>query len=316
MIGWQRVYMNKQNWLALTLIGCFVVVAIIAPLLAPPADPDNPGLFKVVGTSFKPNEPPHPPDSDSLFGTTTGQRDVFYTLVWGTRSALRFGLTVTLLTSVVGVLVGAISGYLGGIVNDLTLRVTDAFLAFPPIAAVWLFRRVMFPIAFDDPFVVSEPTFWQTFFGALHLDPTMLALILFSWMPYTRIINTLVSQVKQSDFVMAARAMGAGNGRILFRHILPNTIAPAIVLATRDIGGVVILESAFTFVGLGGGSGAWGVLLVVGRDYIIGQSGNPLVYWWVFVPVSLVLILFGIGWNLLGDGINLMLNPKAAQGNL
>jgi peptide/nickel transport system permease protein len=121
-----------------------------------------------------------------------------------------------------------------------------------------------------------------------------------------------VARLKQEEYAMAARTIGATHLRIILRHLLPNGIAPAIVMAARDVGGMVILEAAFTFIGVGGGS-PWGMLLVSGRDWIIGPGGNPLAYWWVFLPATLAVILFGVGWNLLGDGLNSALDPRAAR---
>ena len=131
-------------------------------------------------------------------------------------------------------------------------------------------------------------------------------------MPYARITNTLVVQLRRVEYVVAARSLGAGNGRIILRHLLPNALSPALVLVARDIGAMVMLESAFTFIGMGG-STEWGVLLVTGRDYVIGIGGDPLAYWWTFIPASVALALFGIGWNLLGDGLNARLNPRSAH---
>jgi peptide/nickel transport system permease protein len=236
-----------------------------------------------------------------------GQYDIYHTLVWGTRSALRFGLIVALSAAVLGVLIGAFSGYLGGVVNGLTMRVTDAFLTFPTIAGVWLFRQLMPVPGYDDSL-----TWAQKLIVDLKLHPVMITLILFSWMPYARIINANVSQLKQREYVIAARSVGAGNVRIILRHLLPNALAPAIVLAARDVGAMVILEAAFTFIGIGGNT-EWGILLATGRDYVIGVAGNPLAYWWTFLPATLTLVLFGVGWNLLGDGLNALLNPRTAR---
>ncbi|MCI0578274.1 MAG: ABC transporter permease [Chloroflexi bacterium] len=328
MIHWRRFFSRKQNILALAIIGLFFFVAAAAPRLAPPDDPEEPLPFKPVGRAF--DRTPHPPNELNLLGTTprrtdvnlpgvapgqasAPQLDIYYTLIWGTRSALRFGLTATLLTATFGTLVGLASGYAGGLVNGLLMRMTDAFLTFPPIAAVWLFERALFSQFIVNPFEPPpDPRPIQLFLESLQLTPVMLALVLFSWMPYARIINALVLQLKKSDFVLAAQSMGASGPRIIFRHLLPNAISPAVVLAARDVGGLVILESAFTFIGLGG-TVAWGVLLVGGRDYIIGLGGNPFTYWWTFLPVAMALILFGIGWNLLGDGLNTLLNPRAAR---
>ncbi len=141
------------------------------------------------------------------------------------------------------------------------------------------------------------------------LDAVMIAFILFSWMPHARIMNTMVMRIKQTEYVQAAQALGAGHATIIFRHLIPNAIAPVLVLAARDVGGMVLLQATFTFIGLGGNS-LWGTLLVRGRDWVIGPGGNILTFWWVFLPATLALVLFGIGWNLIGDGLNEVLNPR------
>ena len=138
----------------------------------------------------------------------------------------------------------------------------------------------------------------------------MIAFILFSWMPYARIMNTLVQKIKQAEYIQAVRALGAGHPRIIFRHLIPNAIPPVIVLAARDVGAMVLLQAIFTFIGFGGNS-PWGMVLVKGRDWIV-TAGGIFTYWWVFLPVTLALILFGIGWNLLGDGLNDALNPHTS----
>lgn len=326
--SWRRFFSQPQNVAGVTIVVFFMLVAILAPRLSAPEDPAHPSEFKVLDTRF--GSLPQPPSPEHPLGTTfhrvdvplfgiaptqwrAPQLDVYHTLIWGTRSALRFGLMVALTAAVVGVTVGLISGYIGGIPGGLAMRVTDAFLAFPVIAAVWLFDQMLFTPPAANPFGPApalSPI--HLFLQELQLTPILLALIAFSWMPYARITNSLVTTVKSMDFVSAARAMGATDRRIMFRHLLPNVVAPAIVLVARDIGAVIILESALTFVGLRGGT-SWGILLVGGRDYIIGLGGNPLAYWWTFVPVALALIFFGVGWNLLGDGLNTLLNPYVSR---
>lgn len=303
-----------QNLLALFLVGFFVFVAAAAPVLAPPDSKDQPVHIKVVGRVI--DHIPHPPGNGSPLGTLPGQQDVYQALVWGTRSALNFGLTVALITAGFGILIGAASAYTGGLFNNLSMRITDAFLSFPVIAGVVLFRQLLV--------IAMEASGMQMYFGGdseitgtpipLYIflstvNPVMIAFILFSWMPQARIVNSIVMQVKQSEYILAARAMGASHMRIILRHLIPNSISPAIVLAARDVGGIVLLQATFTFIGLGGGS-IWGNLLVKGRDWIIGPGGNPFTHWWVFLPATLALILFGIGWNLLGDGLNDWLNPR------
>jgi len=312
-----------QNLLGLVLVTLFVVVAIAAPWLSP-QDPQNPGPLKWVGRAidFEPRSPREVPP----LGTLSGQISVYHAVVWGARSAVLFGLTVAILTALIGTLVGAVSAYFGGFVNSLLMRVTDAFLSFPIIAGVVLISQLItttlheaglrffknvsgqpiFSTATSSFYLEEElPPFLQML---LNIDPVLIALILFSWMSYARIMNTVVRRTRNADYVEAARALGAGHNRLIFRHLIPNSITPMIVLAAKDVGGMVLLQATFTFIGMGGNS-PWGMVLVRGRDWIITQGGI-FTYWWVFIPATLALILFGIGWNLLGDGLNDALNPR------
>jgi len=315
MSGLRRFLRRWQNLAGLAIVGLFVFIALAAPLLAPQADPEKFSAFRLVPGLH--DRFPLGPSRYALMGTVAtgilgGQLDVFYTLVWGARSALRFGLLVALTTAVIGVLIGAASAYIGGWVNNLVMRITDAFLAFPVVVGVVLFEQLVamssqFAVAYHYDQPLSEPGPLATFL--VSLDPVMVALIVFSWMSYARMTNALVMVIKQTQYIQASRALGTSPGRIILRHILPNSISPAIILAARDIGGMVLMQASFTFIGLGGGS-EWGGLLVASKNWVIGPGGNPLHYWWVFVPVTLALILFGIGWNLLGDGLNDWLNPR------
>lgn len=323
MVRWRQFFRRTSNSIGLGLVLMFVFMAIFAPRLAPPVDADRAWPFKNVTQSF--SRQPMPPSAESLLGTTpqikdlpqygvapgqdaSFQWDVYYTLVWGSRSALRFGLVVTAATAFIGILVGLVSGYIGGTTSMVTMRLTDAFLAFPAIAGIWVIQRALFGNVYN-PF--SDPTTFtglDAFLNETRVDPTMITLILFSWMPYARLMNTQVRTAMKSEYVRAAQSMGASGPRIMRRHLLPNTISPAIVLAARDVGGMVVLACAFIFIGFGGNV-AWGTMLVASREFVIGLSGNPFEYWWTFVPVSIALILFGVAWNLLGDGLNTLLNP-------
>jgi hypothetical protein len=136
----------------------------------------------------------------------------------------------------------------------------------------------------------------------------MLSLIVFSWMPYARLIHSIVLTLKQTEFVQAAHALGGGPFWIVRKHLLPNSLSPAIVLAARDIGGVVLLQATLTFIQIGGGS-VWGEMLAQGRNWVIGPGGNVLRYWWVFLPPTFAIMLFGIAWNMFGDSLNDILDP-------
>ena len=327
----RRFFGYWPNLIALAIIGIFFFAAIAAPLLAPPADPANPTDFRFLDGEFDIN--PLPPSREVPLGTmvyladdkTEGRDllhfDVFYSLVWGTRSVLRFGLITALAAALLGVSIGAIGGYIGGRVNNLLMRITDAFLAFPIIAGVWLFRSIMQMggLRLTDytklESVTVPDTLFQKLVLALDIDPVMLTLILFSWMTYARVINGRLLTLRHTEYAMAAQVVGVRRLRIIFRHLLPNAMAPAIILVARDIGGMVIMQAAFAFIGVSGSVDStaipeWSRLLMLSRNWIVGTGGNPLTHWWVYLPVTLTLILFGVGWNLLGDGLNRALNPR------
>ncbi|MEA5079016.1 MAG: ABC transporter permease [Anaerolineaceae bacterium] len=328
MRGFRRFFSRWQNWLGIVLILFFVVVAIAAPLLSP-MDAKNPSVLQVVGNSR--DFTPHAPSTAEPFGTMSRQLSVYHAVIWGSRSALIFGLSIALFAMLIGVLVGTLSAVSGGFLHNLIMRITDTFLAFPIIAAVVLITQ-LFTILLSNAgamymmggmgasifastgkvYLPDQLPAWLVFLNSL--DPVMIAFILFSWMPYARVMDTTITRVRQNEYVEAAQVVGAKKIRIIFRHILPNAISPAIVLAAKDVGGMVLLQATFTFIGIGQGS-AWGQILVLSKDWII-SAGGLFGYWWTFVPATLALILFGIGWNLIGDGLNEALNPRSTNFDL
>lgn len=316
----RHFFSRWQNWLGFILVLIFVVVALAAPVLSP-QNSDEADFFKRIGRSA--DQVPHPPSEEALLGTLPGQYDVFHTLVWGTRNALQFGLMVALFSAFVGIIFGAISGYAGGTVNGVMMRIADAFLAFPIIAGVVFLQQLLaiaieaaggiylFSSAFSSsPFieVTGEATAIQILTKLI--DPLMLSLIIFSWMPYARLVNSMVVGIKNTEFIQATRALGASPFRIIGRHLIPNSISPAVVLAARDVGSVVLLQATLTFIKIGGNS-PWGELLARGRNFMLGPGGSLLTYWWVYVPATLAVVLFGVSWNLLGDGINDVMSPES-----
>lgn len=312
-----RFLKHWQNILGLGLVAFFFFLAIAAPYLAPLGESKEYESFRLVpglkgGLPFSPR--PEAPLGTVAVGIGGRQLDVFYTLVWGTRSALRFGLSAACFTAIIGILVGAISGFAGGWVKGVMMRTTDAFLAFPIIAGVVFFLQLSNlsnAYSTNQGIAMSGGLLPLNSIAVLFgkIDPVLLALILFSWMPYARLTYTQVLNIRQAEFVQASRVLGAGSGRIIFRHLIPNSIAPAIVMAASQVGGMVLLQATLSFIGIPAGS-EWGEILAIGRRWIIGPLNNPLGYWWVFLPITLALVLFGIGWNLLGDGLNDWLNPR------
>lgn len=318
--SWRGLFSRWQNLVGFSIVACFFGVALAAPILAPlPQDAEQGSIFVVAG--LKAPLPVPPGEQAKLGGVAIGvqgrQLDVYYTLIWGTRSALLFGIVAAFSAAIIGISLGAASAFVGGWTNSIVMRITDAFLAFPVIAAVVIFIQ-MTNLLRESSFSPSPGSPSDSFFNFNMLfevfNPVLLALIFFSWMPYTRMTHGMVLRIKETEFVQAARALGAGAGVVIFRHLIPNSITPAIVMATAQVGGMVLLQAALNFIGIDAGS-EWGELLAIGRRWILGSRGNPLTYWWVFVPITLALVLFGVGWNLLGDGINDWLNPRLKQAN-
>ncbi|HLF75686.1 MAG TPA: ABC transporter permease subunit [Anaerolineales bacterium] len=321
MRQWRRFFSHWENWCGLLLVLVFLVGAVAAPVISP-EDAQQPGPFKRIGRAS--DLFPRPPSKEVILGTLPGQYDVFHTLVWGMRDAMRFGLLVALGSFLIGVFFGSVSGYAGGFVNSLMMRIADAFLTFPPLAAVvflqqlvWIsitslgglyyFDRMFYGsvLSFENP-----PTPLVAFMSKV--DPLMLSLILFSWVPFARLVNSMVLTLKGTDFIQAARALGGNPLWVIRRHLIPNSIGPAVVLGARDVGSAVILQATITFIGLGGAS-PWGTLLSMGRNYVLGPGGSLLTHWWIFLPVTLAVILFGLSWNLIGDGLNDALRPAPRE---
>lgn len=308
---------NRSIVLGVLIVGLFALTALAAPLLAPPEPGVEFSTFKHIG---KVNRIPVPPQAGLILGSVSDptdmrQLDIWYSLVWGTRSALRFGVLAVLFTGAFGAILGGISAYLGGLPNTLIMGFTDAFLAFPVVTGVIFFQQFILLLIRSTGVDVywtglialpDNPTTWQIFL--MKLDPLLIAIVVFSWMAYARLINSMVLRARREQYILASRSLGAGQLRLIFRHLIPNSIAPVIVLAARDIGYLVLLQAGFTFIGLSKGS-EWGTLLSLGRNYVIGPGGDIFTWWWTFFPVSLTILLFGIGWNLLGDGLNDWLDP-------
>lgn len=310
-----------QNWLSLILVLSIILIAVAAPILSP-NDPKEPGPFKRVGRAVEAR--PLPPDEKAILGMLPRGIDVYHALVWGTRDALKFGLLVTFFSALFGVLYGAVSGYIEGRIGGLMLRITDAFLAFPIIAGVVFLQQLYMSTVTalgghyyeGIIFTISGESIRATPIQLLleRVNPLMVSLIIFSWMAYARLVHSVVITLKQTDFIQAARAMGGNFPWIIRRHLLPNSTAPAIVLAAREVGGIVLLQATLTFIGIGGES-VWGNMLADGRDWILGPGGNILTYWWVFLPPTVAVILFGVAWNMFGDSLNDFFLPESYSGS-
>jgi peptide/nickel transport system permease protein len=225
-----------------------------------------------------------------LFGTAQGQYDIYYGVIWGTRTAFRTGLIVVLSTLLLGVLVGAISAYYGGLVDNILMRIVDVLMVLPSLMATLILAAVLTP-------VIGRSTL-----------PVMISLVAFGWLGYARIIRGDILSVKERDYVLAARVIGNKDSRILFRHIIPNAVFPTLVLASLAIGDVVLSFAALSFLGIGVdvGYADWGQVLAFARNWIT----NLDTYWFIIVWPGLALVLYVMGFNLLGDALRDVLDPR------
>lgn len=319
-ISWFERFLGPENFrivkglvktpasiMGFSLIFLFVLIAIFAPVIAPPVGKDplkipRDGFSaepKPMGSEWKKNVPDIPfwytplTGQDKwvhIFGTAQGQYDIFYGIVWGTRTAFKTGLIVVIATFLIGVIVGSISAYYGKWVDNVIMRVVDVFMTLPYILAALIMAAVLTPMM------------------GRSLVPSILALIAFGWMGYARIIRGDILSVKERDYVLAARVVGVKDSRILFKHILPNAIFPTMVLASLGIGDVVLGFAALSFLGIGTdvGYADWGQILSFARNWITSLQN----YWYIVVWPGLTLVLFVMGWNLVGDALRDVLDPR------
>lgn len=252
-----------------------VLVTLLAPVLAPhPAD---------AGTATHPLEVLRAPSLAHPFGTDQVGRDVLSRVLYGARVSPVIAALVLLISCLVGIPLGVIAGYFGGLVDDVIMRVTDVFLAFPALLLALAFAAVLTP----------------------SIGNTVLAISLTWWPWYTRIVRGQAASVAGQRYVESARALGVSNARILFRHVLPNSVTPVMVQASLDVGGVILTASALSFLGLGAQDPTpdWGLMVSQGQLYFTTQ-------WWLVTFPGLAILFTAAAFNLIGDGLRDVLDPR------
>jgi ABC-type dipeptide/oligopeptide/nickel transport system permease subunit len=251
---------------------CLVVVAAFAPLIAP-YSPYKQDLVHTLAS----------PSGAHWLGTDPLGIDVLSRLVYGARTALEVGFGTVLLAGIIGVILGLLAGFLGGWVNAVIMRVTDALMAFPMLILALLLAAVL---------------------GA-GIQNIIIALAVATMPGYTRLMCATTLSVKENEYVMAERSLGAKTLRTMVRHILPNAIQPTIVLTTTMLGNVILAEAGLSFLGIGmkPGAAAWGSMAAGGRQYL---NSHPIL---CFAP-SLAIMLVVFAFNMLGDGLRDALDPK------
>jgi peptide/nickel transport system permease protein len=252
-----------------------VVVAAFAPLIAPyPGD---------AGSATHPLEIFKPPSARHLFGTDQVGRDIFSRVAYGTRVSPLIALAVVAISSVVGVTLGLVAGFAGGIVDETIMRVTDVFLAVPALLLALAFAAVLPPST----------------------SSTILAITISWWPWYARLARGEAASVSRRRYVENGRVLGLTRRRLLLRHVLPNSTTPVLIQASLDFGGVILTAAALSFLGLGAQDPTpeWGLMVNEGRSFF--QT-----YWWVVTFPGLAILFSAAAFNLLGDGLRDRLDPR------
>lgn len=272
------------------LILAFFLIAVFAPFIAPiPED------IRAYGSTFSiPNRMsqvgfspiPIVPSAAHPFGISQDGYDIFFGLVWGSRGAFIIGITVTGLSLLVGLIVGTLSGYFGGWLDNVLMRVTDVVFAFPSLVLLIVLVTVL----------------------ERNLTTIMIAIAATGWGQYARVLRGEILKVKRLEYVDAARAIGAFDFRIMFKHVLPNSLTTLVVLVSLDIGTTVVAFAALSFLGIGAPSGFpdWGQLITLSKSWLTYSE-----YWFTWLYPGLCIIVFVLAWNMLGDALRDATDPRS-----
>jgi len=305
---WKRMsYQFFRNPLAvfgLVMVTLLLLMALFAPVLAPPTEAQLERDPMRMEENFEFNHNLQPPciewwslhplegctgergeENGFILGSTNKGYDIYYGIIWGSRTSLDVAVKVVFTGTFIAVVIGVISGYYGGRVDEVVMRITDVFLAIPGLV-----------LALAIIAVTNDSS----------IENLMYALIIVSWPGFTRIIRAEALRIRKLPYVEAARAAGASDFRLIFVHVLPNCITSIIVIATMDMGGIVLSLAGLGFLGFGGGPdlAEWGKLVSFGQGHLL--AGET----WAFFYPGLVIALWALGFYLLGDGLRDILDPR------
>jgi peptide/nickel transport system permease protein len=266
---------NPLNLVAIALIVLFALCAALAPVLAP-YDP----LAQDLGSRLR------PPSSAHWLGTDSLGRDIASRILYGARISLIIGVVVVASAGVVGTVIGLVAGYAAGLVDEALMRLTEVFLAFPALILAMAIAGALGP----------------------SLTNAIIAIAAVTWAVYARLTRGQILSLRRREFVEAARAVGASHPRILWRHLLPNVIAPLMIQASFDLGSSIIAAAGLSFIGFGAQppTPEWGVMISEGRNYISTQP------WLSLFPGLAILLAVG-AFNLLGDGLRDAFDPRLSR---
>ena len=276
--GFKLVRKNPLTLVGLTAILILGIIAAVAPWIVPYPE-DCRGATDVTKQFL-------PPSLGHFFGTDELGRDVFSRVVYGTRISLVVGIVTIGLALAIGTPLGVMAGYAGGVLDEVIMRITDTFLSFPSLLLAMAISAMLGP----------------------NLRNAMIAIAISWWPWYTRLLRAEAISVKEQDYVAAARAVGASWMRVVFKHVLPNSIVPVIIQASMDFGGVILTCASLSFLGLGAQppTPEWGLMISTGRTFFLTN-------WWIVTFPGIAIFVTVLSFNLLGDGLRELLDPKVRR---
>jgi peptide/nickel transport system permease protein len=296
MREWKNSWnMIRSNWTAMAgviMVAFIVFIALAAPFIAPPHNAGDP---MKIPADLKFPKPPFQ-EGQPVFGTGANGIDIYYGIVWGARTTITTSLFVVLTAALIGLVVGALSGYYGGKVDEVLMRFTDIFLAMPALILAMAIAAIL----------------------TRNLENMMFALIIVWWPAYARLVRGQVLTIRENTYVEAARAIGSKRNRILFKHIIPNSISPLIVSITLDLSAVALTAASLSYIGFGvqPGYAEWGRMISDGQKWFLSTvvyNGVPYTPWWVIFFPGIMILIFTMGSSLIGDGLRDIMDPRSRR---
>lgn len=271
-VTWKRFRRNRLSFTGFLAVLAIISISLAAPAIAP-YDPTAIDIDNILS----------PPSGSHPLGTDELGRDVLSRMIWGSRISLSVGFVAVGIAVSIGIAIGSIAGFYGRRVDAVLMRFVDIMLTFPS------FFLILAVIA------ILEPSIWTI----------MVVIGVTGWMDVARLVRAEFLTLTQRDFVFAAKASGAGNMRLIFRHILPNALSPVFVAATFGVAGAILLEAALSFLGLGvqPPNPSWGNILTSGKDNIEAA-------WWLSLYPGLAILITVLSYNLVGEGLRDALDPR------
>jgi len=271
-LAWLAFRRNRLAMLGLTILVVLILLAAFAPLIAP---------FSPIEADL--NARLQPPDGVHILGTDHLGRDIFSRIVHGSRLTLMVVVLVAITAAPVGLVIGTVAGFFGGVIDTVLMRITDIFLAFPRLILALAFVAALGP----------------------GIENAILAISLTAWPPYARIARAETIVVRNADYIAAARLQGASRFRLITGHVMPMCTSSLIVRVTLDMAGIILTAAGLGFLGLGAQppSPEWGAMISAGRQFLLDQ-------WWVATMPGIAIFVVSLGFNLIGDGLRDVLDPK------